>query len=66
MFFVSEIKLPTSAGSLKKQELKKASQSSRKTFRSYRISKNEWENSWGDYNLSLGDLSHGEGEFGVG
>lgn len=36
---------------------KKVSQSSRKIFISYRISKNELESSLGGYNLSLGDLS---------
>ena len=34
----------------------KVSQSSRKTFRPYRISKNELESSWGGYNLSLGNI----------
>ena len=46
-------------------KLKKVSQSSRKTFRPYRISKNELESSRGGYNLSLGD-SPGDGKFGVG
>ena len=48
------------------QLLKKVSQSSRKTLRSYRISKNELESSWGSYSLSLVDVSPHEGEFGVG
>ena len=33
---------------------RKASECSRKTFRSYRISKNDLESSWGGYNLSWG------------
>ena len=37
-------------------KLKKASQSSRKMFRPYQISKNELESSRGGYNLSLGIL----------
>ena len=37
-------------------KLKKVSPFSRKTFRSYNISKNELEISWGGYNLSLGIL----------
>ena len=45
-------------------KLNKVSQSSRKIFRSYRISKNELESSQGGYNLSLGEPSPGEGEFG--
>ena len=48
------------------QLLKKVSQSSRKTLRSYRISMNELESSQGGYDLSLGDPSPGNGEFGVG
>ena len=43
----------------------KVSQSSRKTFRPYRISKNELESSQGGYNLSLGDPP-GNGKSGVG
>ena len=38
-------------------QVKKASQSSRKMFRSYRISKNDLESSWGGYNLSWGFFS---------
>ena len=36
---------------------RKASECSRKTFRSYRISKNDLESSWGGYNLSWGFFS---------
>ena len=46
-------------------KLKKASQSSRKTFRLYGISKNKLESSPGGYNLSLRDPP-GDGKFGVG
>ena len=54
------------AGLIPPAKLKKVSQFSRKTFRSYGISKNELESSWGGYTLSLGDPSPGKGEFGVG
>ena len=46
-------------------KLKKVSQSSRKTFRPHRLSKNKLESSLGGYNLSLGDPP-GDGKFGVG
>ena len=44
----------------------KVSQSSRKTFISYRISKNKLENSQDSYNLPLGNPSPEKGGFGVG
>ena len=53
------------SGSIPPVKLKKVLQSSRKTFRSHRILKNKLESSRGGYNLSLGDSSPGEGEFGV-
>jgi len=46
--------------------LTKVSQSSRKNFRSSRISKNELESCQGGYSLSLEDPSPGERDFGVG
>ena len=53
------------SGSIPSVKLKKVSQSSRKAFRPYRISKNKLEKSWGGYNLSLGDPP-GYGKVGVG
>ena len=47
-------------------QVEKVLLSSRKAFRSYRISKNELKSSQGGYRLSLGDPSPGEREFGVG
>ena len=49
------------SGQIPPAKLKKVSQSSRKTFRPYRISKDKLESSQHGYNLSLGD-SPGEGE----
>ena len=55
----------SSSSSSSSSKLKKVSQSSRKAFRPYRISKNKLENSWGGCNLSLGDPP-GYGKFAVG
>ena len=52
------------SGLIPPAKVKKVSQFSRKTFRSYRISKNELESSQGGYNISLGDPSDGR-EFGI-
>ena len=54
------------SGQIVPAKLNEVSQSSRKAFRHYRTSKNGLESSWGGYNLSLGDPSPSEGEFGVG
>ena len=51
--------------SIPPDKLKKVSQSSRKAFRPYKISKNELESSWDGNSLSLGDPP-GDGKFGVG